>query len=204
MHSAFCTFEHWRSTTHRLLSWTAFPNTMSSASTRVLSFAQNFWPLWLATTPLATARNVPSLVRPLHKLNTGSRSLTTTCSLRSEEKINVTFQYRDGERAEVQGCDGDTLLNVVVDQKLDIEGFGACEGTLACSTCHLILEESSYNKLGVVSDEEMDLLDLAFGLTETSRLGCQVCLSKRLNGIVVRVPDSVNDIRQRDGAGSSS
>ncbi|XP_041954379.1 adrenodoxin-like [Alosa sapidissima] len=177
---------------------------MSSASTRVLSFAQNFWPLWLASTLPATTRNVPSLVRPLHKLNTSSRSLTTVCSLRSEQKINITFVYRDGERVEVQGRDGDTLLNVVVDHKLNIEGFGACEGTLACSTCHVILDESNYNKLGIVSDEEMDLLDLAFGLTETSRLGCQICLSNHLHGMVVRVPDSVNDIRQTDGAGPSS
>jgi len=45
--------------------------------------------------------------------------------------------------------------------------LGACEGTLACSTCHLIFEEAVYKKLGPVSDEEMDMLDLAYGLTDT-------------------------------------
>ncbi|XP_031421934.1 adrenodoxin-like [Clupea harengus] len=176
---------------------------MSSASTRIFCFAQNSWPLWLATTPLAASRNLPSLIRPLHKLNSSSRSLTTTHALRSEERVPVTFVSQDGERVKVKGCVGDTLLKVVIDQKLDINGFGACEGTLACSTCHLVLDDSTYKQLGIVTDEEMDLLDLAYGLTDTSRLGCQVCLTKELNGMTVRVPDGVNDIRQTDGAGSS-
>ena len=53
---------------------------------------------------------------------------------------------------------------------MDLEG--ACEASLACSTCHVILEEGIYEGLPEAEEEEEDLLDLAYGLTYTSRLGC--------------------------------
>ncbi|XP_060754693.1 adrenodoxin [Neoarius graeffei] len=120
--------------------------------------------------------------------------------LRSENKVTVNFINRDGEKITVKASPGDTLLDVVVQQDLDIDGYGACEGTLACSTCHVIFEEETYKQLGPISDEEMDMLDLAYGLTDTSRLGCQICLTKSLDGMTVRVPESLMDIRQSDGS----
>ncbi|KAM7365406.1 hypothetical protein PAMP_016337 [Pampus punctatissimus] len=133
---------------------------------------------------------------------TGHRSFTTgTQPLRSDNKVTVHFFNRDGEKITVKGSPGDSLLDVVINEDLDFDGFGACEGTLACSTCHLIFEEEAFKKLGPVTDEEMDMLDLAYGLTDTSRLGCQVCLTKSLEGLVARVPESVADIRQsKDGS----
>ncbi|XP_045560614.1 adrenodoxin isoform X1 [Salmo salar] len=127
--------------------------------------------------------------------------LAETGSLRSEEKVTVYFINRDGRKITTSSAKGDSLLDLVVEQNLDIEGFGACEGTLACSTCHVILDQKVYNQLGPITDEENDMLDLAFGLTDTSRLGCQVCLSRDLEGITVRVPDGVNDMRRSDDAG---
>lgn len=74
--------------------------------------------------------------------------------------------------------------------------LGACEGTLACSTCHLILKQEDYDKLAEKpTDEELDMLDLAYELTDTSRLGCQVYLTKEFDGLEVRVPAGVNDQR---------
>lgn len=64
----------------------------------------------------------------------------------------------------------------------------ACEGSLACSTCHIILDEQTYSKLNPAGDDENDMLDLAPGLTTTSRLGCQVVLTKELNGAKIRIP----------------
>ncbi|KAJ8003869.1 hypothetical protein DPEC_G00152880 [Dallia pectoralis] len=122
--------------------------------------------------------------------------------LRADNKVTIYFVNRDGETISAKGSPGDTLLDVVINQDIDIDGYGACEGTLACSTCHLIFDEDVYNKLGPVTDEEMDMLDLAYGLTDTSRLGCQICLTKSLDGITARVPESVSDIRQ-SGEGSS-
>ncbi|XP_036401212.1 adrenodoxin [Megalops cyprinoides] len=127
-----------------------------------------------------------------------------TRPLRSENKVTVHFINRDGEKMTVKGSPGDSLLDVVIDQNLDFDGFGACEGTLACSTCHLIFEEEVYKQLGPITDEEMDMLDLAYGLTDTSRLGCQICLTKSLEGMTARVPESVTDIRQPDMGTTSS
>ncbi|XP_068165504.1 adrenodoxin-like [Antennarius striatus] len=132
----------------------------------------------------------------------GQRSFTAgTPPLRSDNKVTVHFVNRDGEKITVKGSPGDSLLDVVISEDLDFDGFGACEGTLACSTCHLIFDEDVYKNLGQITDEEMDMLDLAYGLTETSRLGCQICLTKSLDGMVARVPESVADIRQsKDGS----
>ncbi|XP_061653082.1 adrenodoxin [Phyllopteryx taeniolatus] len=127
--------------------------------------------------------------------------LTGTQPLRSDSKVTVHFINRDGEKITVEGSPGESLLDVVINEDLDFDGFGACEGTLACSTCHLIFDKDVYKKLGPVTDEEMDMLDLAYGLTDTSRLGCQICLSRSLEGMVARVPESVADIRQsQDGS----
>ncbi|XP_008106170.1 adrenodoxin, mitochondrial [Anolis carolinensis] len=114
----------------------------------------------------------------------------------SEDKVTVHFVNRDGDKLTAQGKVGDSLLDVVVDNNLDIDGFGACEGTLACSTCHLIFEDQMYEKLDAITDEEMDMLDLAYGLTDRSRLGCQIFLKKNMNQMTVRVPEAVADARQ--------
>ncbi|XP_054127388.1 adrenodoxin, mitochondrial [Melozone crissalis] len=123
-------------------------------------------------------------------------SLSARAVLSSEDKITVHFINRDGDKLTAKGKPGDSLLDVVVDNNLDIDGFGACEGTLACSTCHLIFEDHIFEKLDAITDEEMDMLDLAYGLTETSRLGCQICLKKSMNDMTVRVPEAVADARQ--------
>ncbi|XP_013915438.1 PREDICTED: adrenodoxin, mitochondrial [Thamnophis sirtalis] len=124
------------------------------------------------------------------------RSFQTATGLSSEEKVTVHFVNRDGDKLTAKGKVGDSLLDVVIDNNLDIDGFGACEGTLACSTCHLIFEDHIFEKLDAITDEEMDMLDLAYGLTERSRLGCQICLKKYMNNMTVRVPEAVADARQ--------
>ncbi|XP_068121078.1 adrenodoxin, mitochondrial [Hyperolius riggenbachi] len=122
----------------------------------------------------------------------------------SEEKVTVKFINRDGDPIVAEGQVGQSLLDLVVEKKLDIDGFGACEGTLACSTCHLIFEDNIFEKLESVTDEEMDMLDLAYGLTDTSRLGCQIILRPFMNGMTVRVPESVADVRQAVDVSKSS
>lgn len=100
----------------------------------------------------------------------------------------MTFVRASGERIKTKGKEGDSLLDVIVNNQIDLDGFGACEGTLTCSTCHLIFSQADYDKLpDKPSDEELDMLDLAYDLTDTSRLGCQICLSKDLNGLEVKV-----------------
>ncbi|XP_061391532.1 adrenodoxin-like protein 2, mitochondrial [Musca vetustissima] len=123
-----------------------------------------------------------------------TRSFTLGVTLNQE--VKVTFIRASGERIETKGKVGDSLLDVVVNNNIDLDGFGACEGTLTCSTCHLIFKPEDYNKLPEKpSDEELDMLDLAYDLTDTSRLGCQIILSKDLDGLEVHVPATINDAR---------
>ncbi|XP_053811730.1 adrenodoxin-like [Vidua chalybeata] len=122
----------------------------------------------------------------------------------SEDQVTVHFINRDGERLTTTAKEGESLLEVVVNHNLAIDGFGACEGTLACSTCHLIFDKDAFQKLDAISDEELDMLDLAYGLTDTSRLGCQVCVKKSMDGLTVRVPMDVSDMRKQLEVGKQS
>ncbi|KAE8750402.1 hypothetical protein FOCC_FOCC002961 [Frankliniella occidentalis] len=113
-----------------------------------------------------------------------------------KEDVEVTFIKASGEAIKTKGKEGDSLLDVVVNNNIDLDGFGACEGTLTCSTCHLIFKQNDFDELPEKpTDEELDMLDLAYELTETSRLGCQINLSKKLNGLEVKVPSTINDAR---------
>lgn len=112
-------------------------------------------------------------------------------------RVEVCFVKANGERLKVKGNIGDSLLDVVVNNNVDLDGFGACEGTLTCSTCHLILKKTDYDGLpDKPTDEELDMLDLAYELTDTSRLGCQIFLSEKLDGLEVKVPATINDVRE--------
>ena len=77
-----------------------------------------------------------------------------------------------------------TLLN----SKHDIDIEGACEGSLACATCHVIVYPEWYDRLNTPNEDEENMLDLAFGVEKTSRLGCQIIMTEALDGLVVRLP----------------
>jgi 2Fe-2S ferredoxin len=98
----------------------------------------------------------------------------------------MTFIERDGTRREVDAPLGLSVLEIAHQNKVDIEG--ACEGSLACSTCHVIVDSDWFTKLVSPTDDEEDMLDLAFGLEQTSRLGCQIVMTDELDGLVVRLP----------------
>lgn len=87
---------------------------------------------------------------------------------------------------------GENLLEVAHSNEIDLEG--ACEGSLACSTCHVIVEDQAYyDKIPEPDDDENDMLDLAFGLTDTSRLGCQVIATEELDGMHVTIPSATRN-----------
>nr|CAH7727502.1 unnamed protein product [Callosobruchus chinensis] len=114
----------------------------------------------------------------------------------NKKEVQVTFIKANGEKIKAKGKLGDTLLDVVVNNNIDLDGFGACEGTLTCSSCHLILKKQDYDALpDKPSEEELDMLDLAYDLTDTSRLGCQIILTDKLDGLEVTVPATINDAR---------
>jgi len=105
---------------------------------------------------------------------------------------NMTFIDRDGKELNVEAALGDTILDIAHANDLDIEGV--CEGCMACSTCHIVVEVEWYNKLNPPSEDEEDILDLAFGLTRTSRLGCQVEFTENLDGLRVRLPSETRNM----------
>ena len=98
----------------------------------------------------------------------------------------MTFVERDGTRREVSAPLGLSVLEVAHKHGVDIEG--ACEGSLACSTCHVIVDPAWFGKLPSPTEDEEDMLDLAFGLEKTSRLGCQLVMTEKLDGLVVKLP----------------
>lgn len=106
---------------------------------------------------------------------------------------SVTFILSDGSKKSYEAEEGETLLNLAHRSDPDLLE-GACEGSLACSTCHVVVNPKFYDILDPISDEENDMLDLAFGLTETSRLGCQIIITKKIDGISVTIPRSTRNI----------
>ena len=98
----------------------------------------------------------------------------------------MVFIERDGTQKEVEAPLGLSVLEIAHRNSVDIEG--ACEGSLACSTCHVIVDGTWFAKLAKPTEDEEDMLDLAFDLQETSRLGCQLIMTDALDGLVVKLP----------------
>lgn len=130
------------------------------------------------------------------RLPSSWRGHTSSATDESGESISVTFKdEKDGTEKTVQVPMGKSLLEAAHENEIELEG--ACEGSLACSTCHVIVEDQEYyDKLPEPDDDENDMLDLAFGLTDTSRLGCQVKCQRFMDGIVLRIPSASADNRQ--------
>ena len=104
----------------------------------------------------------------------------------------MTFIGSDGASREVEAPEGLSVLEIAHRNRIDLEG--ACEGSLACSTCHVIVAEDWFKRLPAPSDDEEDMLDLAFGLTRTSRLGCQIIMTREIDGLVVSLPSGTRNM----------
>ena len=104
----------------------------------------------------------------------------------------MTFIERDGTRKEVDAPLGLSVLEIAHKHGVEIEG--ACEGSLACSTCHVVVDGTWYGKLAGATEDEEDMLDLAFGLTHTSRLGCQIIITEELDGLTVQLPAATRNM----------
>ena len=105
----------------------------------------------------------------------------------------VIFIERDGTKRVVDASLGLSVLEIAHQNDIGLEG--ACEGSLACSTCHVIVDQEYYGKLKPSSEEEEDMLDLAFGLTHTSRLGCQIIMTEDLDGITFTLPAATRNMK---------
>eukprot|EP00003_Mantamonas_plastica_P018032 TRINITY_DN2964_c0_g1_i1.p1 TRINITY_DN2964_c0_g1~~TRINITY_DN2964_c0_g1_i1.p1 ORF type:complete len:127 (-),score=36.86 TRINITY_DN2964_c0_g1_i1:17-397(-) len=112
-------------------------------------------------------------------------------SVNNQKVFTIKMLPKGGDQyVDVSAREGRNLMDVVRSAGFDMEG--ACDGSLACSTCHVIVRtEEEYQKLGDPSDEEEDLLELTHNVTDRSRLGCQLVFGEKLSGIHFELPDSV-------------
>ena len=104
----------------------------------------------------------------------------------------IRFITSDGDRVDAHGAVGDSLLRVAQAAGMPLEG--TCEGQMACSTCHVVVDKDWFAQLPPASEEEEDMLDLAAGVRRTSRLSCQILLSETLDGLTVTIPSESHDM----------
>ena len=106
--------------------------------------------------------------------------------------MKVHFVTSDGDRVDAVAEPGDTLLRVAQAAGMPLEG--TCEGQMACSTCHVVVDKDWFGLLPNASEEEEDMLDLAAGVRRTSRLSCQIVLGEELDGLTVAIPAESHDM----------
>eukprot|EP00457_Paulinella_chromatophora_P018641 gb/GEZN01020019.1/.p1 GENE.gb/GEZN01020019.1/~~gb/GEZN01020019.1/.p1 ORF type:complete len:182 (+),score=15.87 gb/GEZN01020019.1/:73-618(+) len=150
--------------------------------------------------PVASVHHVISPVSTLHRhqqrlLHCGTAprhgSFEKRPAASPDQVVNLTFIDRKGENHAIKGKVGDNLMylaHAIQDKYPTLTLEGACEASLACSTCHVIIDPKFYPKIPDPVEKEDDMLDAAACLTETSRLACQVILSKELDGMTIKLP----------------
>jgi len=114
---------------------------------------------------------------------------------RPEPGTGIKLHFKDSKNnliKTVEVNEGDDILSIAHEHDIDLEG--ACEGSVACSTCHVILSPEHYELLPEPEDDENDMLDMAFGLTDTSRLGCQVKITRELDGMTATLPSATRNM----------
>ena len=108
--------------------------------------------------------------------------------------VAVWFVNDKSEKVPARAEVGQRLLEVGQAVGMPLEG--TCEGQMACSTCHVIVASEWFDRLPAASEDEEDMLDLAAGVTRTSRLSCQIVITEMLDGLEVRVPGEARDIQR--------
>ena len=106
--------------------------------------------------------------------------------------MKVSFLTFEGDRIDAAAEPGDSLLRVAQAAGMPLEG--TCEGQMACSTCHVVVDKEWFDRLSEASEEEEDMLDLAAGVRRTSRLSCQIVLTEELDGLSVSIPAESHDM----------
>ncbi|KAL3937133.1 MAG: hypothetical protein SGBAC_007688 [Bacillariaceae sp.] len=142
-------------------------------------------------TTRALTRIQPLLERSTIKTTESTLNFTKRTYSRSfklaKDTVSITYVDPDGEETTVDAEIGQNLLHVAHDNDVELEG--ACGAELACSTCHLVFEQDIFDKLPEMAEDEEDMLDLAFEVTDTSRLGCQILVREDFEGMKVQIPD---------------
>ena len=100
----------------------------------------------------------------------------------------ITFIQPDGNEQVVEGQVGATVMETA--KKHMIDGIEAeCGGACACATCHVYVDEAWREQVGGPNEMEENMLDFAFDVKPVSRLSCQIKVTDKLDGLIVRVPE---------------
>ncbi|KAI6646110.1 Adrenodoxin-like protein [Oopsacas minuta] len=148
-------------------------------------YSYNFKSIHLACQYSPQLSCFPITYSPYRAIHTSFR-LRGDEQLEFNESVRVTFIDRDGNHVPVIGNIGENLLSLA--HRYDIEMEGACDASLACTTCHVYIQPEFFSVLLPSTDEEEDLLDLAPFLESNSRLGCQVLLTRDMQGMFISLP----------------
>ena len=136
---------------------------------------------------------------------TGLESLLQSIRKELQEKDKIKVQGQDkvtllinnprvsNELRKIEIYENETLYNTLCAPVIDDLEF-ACGGNAACSTCHVILEPRFYSELPPPEEDELDMLDLAWEPTDTSRLACQMVVNKNCNNMVITIPSESNNL----------
>ena len=127
------------------------------------------------------------------------REMTNDAKLAGKETITIHFRTNSGAQFTYQAKETETIKDVIDRNKEELGGLleCACGGIAACSTCHVIIDDETFlnaNMSKDIDENELDMLDLAWGMSATSRLGCQLHLTKSCDGMIVTIPDGVHDL----------
>ncbi len=106
--------------------------------------------------------------------------------------VSLTFVTSQGDQVVAEAEPGVSLLEVAQGAGMPLEG--TCEGQMACSTCHVYVADDWFDRLPEASEDEEDMLDLAYGVQRTSRLSCQIIVSEELDGLSVTIPSEAKDM----------
>jgi len=144
--------------------------------------------------PIAQARHPHPATwpHPVPTIHSTSLSTSSLCLHSSDPSlpaghIPVHFVLKDGTIVNALGREGEIALRLA--QRYDVPMEGACEASLACTTCHCYVEQDKYfDMIPEATEDEEDLLDKAPFLDMSSRLGCQIVLSEEMGGITLRLP----------------
>jgi ferredoxin, 2Fe-2S len=100
----------------------------------------------------------------------------------------ITFIAFDGTEFPVEAQNGSTVMeNAIRNQVPGIEA--ECGGACACATCHVYVDDAWAAIVGQAEPMEEDMLDFAYDVRPTSRLSCQIKVSDKLDGLIVRTPE---------------
>lgn len=99
--------------------------------------------------------------------------------------INITVIDREGEEHQLEAPTDMNMNMMEMCKAYELPVKGTCGGMALCSTCHMYIE--SDHELPEMSEDEEDMLDQAFFVEDNSRLGCQLKLADRMEGLVVRL-----------------